>query len=126
MLFKLWEKPKNSNRTLGRRTATGENKRIQILTQEVIRRLGNTTEGLADEEYQCMVDRFCQKLCNSRYWEEQMSSWDKRVGGKSHQMSSKGTQAKENCQGQLGGEDKDQAHREEVVVQEQEGGERLV
>ena len=72
VLFKFWEKPTNSNRTLDRRTAMGENQRVQILTQEVIRRLGNTIEGLPYEEYQCMIDNFCQKLCNSGYGEEQM------------------------------------------------------
>ena len=51
ILFRYWEKPTNSNRTLDRRTAMGENSKMQILTQEVIRRLGNTCEGLPTEVY---------------------------------------------------------------------------
>ena len=35
ILFKLWEKPTNSNRTLDKRTAMSENQKIQVLTQEV-------------------------------------------------------------------------------------------
>ena len=72
VLSKFWEKPTNSNRTVEKRTAMRENQKVQILTQEVIRRLGNTTEGLPQREYQNMIDRFCQKLYNSGYSEDQM------------------------------------------------------
>ena len=45
ILFRFYEKPTNSNRALDKRTALGENQKVTILTQEVIRRLGNTTKG---------------------------------------------------------------------------------
>ena len=35
-------------------------------------------------------------------------------------------QAKEDCQGQLGDEDEDETHREEIMVQEEESSEGLV
>ena len=54
------------------RTALGENQKIQILTQEMIRRLGNTMEGLEDELYCRIVDDFSQKLYNSGNGEEQI------------------------------------------------------
>ena len=72
ILFKFWEKPTNSNRTLDRRTAMGENQKLQVLTQEVIRRLGNTYEGLVNEDYTRIIDDFCQKLFNSGYKEDQI------------------------------------------------------
>ena len=36
VLFRFWEKPTNSGRTVNKRTAFGENQKIQILTQEVL------------------------------------------------------------------------------------------
>ena len=72
ILFKYWEKPTSSNRTIQMRTALGENQKIQILTQEMIRRLGNTMEGLEDGLYCRIVDDFSQKLYNSGYGEEQI------------------------------------------------------
>ena len=62
VLFRYWEKTTKSNRTLNRRTAMGENPKIQILTQEVIRRLGNTSECLPKEDFREIVDKYAQKL----------------------------------------------------------------
>ena len=72
VLFKFWEKPTNTNRTLNKRTAMGENQKITILTQEVVRRLGNTMEGMKREEYEDIIDMFSQKLINSGYQEDQV------------------------------------------------------
>ena len=36
ILFKYWEKPTNSNRTIDKRSSMGENMRQQVLTQEII------------------------------------------------------------------------------------------
>ena len=72
VLFKFWEKPTNTNRTLDKRTAMGENQKVTILTQEVIRRLGNTGEGMRTEIYEDLVDNFSQKLINSGYNEDQV------------------------------------------------------
>ena len=72
ILFRFYEKPTNLNRTLDKRTALGENQKVTILTQEVIRRLGNTTEGLDVGEYTTILDRFSQKLFNSGYSVDQI------------------------------------------------------
>ena len=52
----------------------GEDQKIQVLTQEVVRSLGNTTEGLGEEDYVSILDRFAQKLFNSGYEEDQIRS----------------------------------------------------
>ena len=72
ILFRFYEKPTNSNRTLDKRTAMGEDQKIQVLTQEVVRRLGNTTEDLSNEDYVTILDDFSQKLCNSGYGVDQI------------------------------------------------------
>ena len=50
----------------------GENQKVQILTQEVVRRLANTKEDLPREEYQTILNKFCQKMYNSGYKEDQI------------------------------------------------------
>ena len=65
--FKFWEKPTNSNRTIDRRSSMGENMRQQVLTQEIVRRLGNTCKGLDNELYEEILNDACQKLINSGY-----------------------------------------------------------
>ena len=49
-----------------------ENQKLQVLTQEVIRRLGNTYEGLVYEDYTKIIDDFSQKLFNSGYKMDQI------------------------------------------------------
>ena len=71
VLFRYWEKPTNTNRVVQKRTAMGENLKIQILTAEVIRRLANTAEEVGNEDYARIVDSFAQKLVNSGYGVEQ-------------------------------------------------------
>ena len=71
VLFRYWEKPTNTNRVVQKRTAMGENLKIQILTPEVIRRLANTAEEVGDEDYAKIVDNFAQKLINSGYGVDQ-------------------------------------------------------
>ena len=72
IIFKFYEKPTNSNRTLDKRTALSENQKVTILAQEVIRRLGNTEDSLPKEDYVTILDRFSQKLYNSGYSEDQV------------------------------------------------------
>ena len=72
ILFKFWEKPTNTNRTINKRSSMGENMKQQILTQEIIRRLGNTCEDLGREDYKEIIDGACQKMANSGYGGEQM------------------------------------------------------
>ena len=70
--FKFWEKPTNCNRTLHMRTAMGENQKIQILTQEMIRRLANTKEDTSKWDKVAILDKYCQKLINSGYRVDQV------------------------------------------------------
>ena len=49
-----------------------ENQKVQVLTQEVVRRLGNTDEGIDKEDYVRIIDDFCQKLFNSGYKTDQI------------------------------------------------------
>ena len=72
ILFKFWENTTNSTRVLDKRTAMGENQKVQILTQEFVRRLANTKEDLPREEYQTILNKFCQKMYNSGYKEDQI------------------------------------------------------
>ena len=69
--FKFWEKPTNANRTVQKRTAMSENPKIQILKQEMIRRLSNTKEDMNKEVFEEMIDKYSQKLINSGYCVEQ-------------------------------------------------------
>ena len=71
VLFRYWEKPTNTNRVVQKRTAMGENLKVQILTAEVIRRLANTADGVDKEDYAEIVDRIAQKMINSGYGEDQ-------------------------------------------------------
>ena len=43
----------------------GENSKKQILSQEMVRRLMNTSEGLQREEYWKIADEYADKLQNS-------------------------------------------------------------
>ena len=71
VLYKYWEKPTNTNRVVQKGTAMGENLKTQILTAEMIRRLAITTEGLGEEVYTMIVDKYAQKLINSGYGVDQ-------------------------------------------------------
>ena len=70
--FKFWEKPTNCNRTLHMRTAMGENQKIQIRMQEMIRRLANTKEDTRREDKVLILDNYCQKLINIGYRVDQV------------------------------------------------------
>ena len=72
VLFKFREKPTNNNKVLQKRSHMGENQKMTILTQEVIRRLRNTSELLEDKEFKDILERYCQKLFNSGYREDQI------------------------------------------------------
>ena len=50
----------------------GKNARNQILLQDMVRRLMNTSEGLPEEEYSRIADNYAEKLKNSGYSLEQI------------------------------------------------------
>ena len=74
VLFRFWEKPTNSKKTLDRRSSMGENQMRQILTQEMVRRLNNTREDLPKEDFKTIIDKYTQKLINSGHGEDQVRS----------------------------------------------------
>ena len=65
--FKFYEKPVGPGRTVQQRTAMPENNKIQVLSNEMVRRLLNTEGDLPKEEYTKIVDDYAQKLSNSGY-----------------------------------------------------------
>ena len=50
----------------------GENSKYQTLSQELIRRFMNTSNGLPEEEYWQIIDNYADKLKNSGYKLEQI------------------------------------------------------
>ena len=72
MLHGFFEKPTNSNETIQRKTAMGEDSKIQILSNDLIRRLKNNSEELGEGAKVEIVDNYTQKLLNSGYQGEQL------------------------------------------------------
>ena len=62
VLHGFYEKPTNSNVTIQRRTAMGEDSKIQILSNDLIRRLKNSSEELGEGAKVEIVDNYTQKL----------------------------------------------------------------
>ena len=67
----FFEKPMASSMVIQRRSAMPENMRVSTLTQEVIRRMMNTSERLDQEERNDVIDTYARKLVNSGYSLEQ-------------------------------------------------------
>ena len=65
--YRFYEKPTNPNTVLHMRTAMAEDSKIRSLSNEVIRRLLNTSEDVPDSVRCEILDRFAQKLYNSGY-----------------------------------------------------------
>ena len=65
--FKFFEKPVGPGRMIQKKTAMPENSKVQIISNEMIRRLLNSGEDLQEEEYIEIVDSYAQKLVNSGY-----------------------------------------------------------
>ena len=63
----------SSKRTIQRTSAMGENTKMQILSQDMIRRLRITSESLGSGEKVAAVDQYTQKLINSGYTREQVA-----------------------------------------------------
>ena len=69
--YRQFEKPTTTNTVLMKRSALEENSKIQILANELARRLGNTDERQERKVVGEVVDKFCQKLLTSGYTEQQ-------------------------------------------------------
>ena len=72
VLHGFYEKPTNSNVTVQRRTAMGEDAKIQILSNDLVRRLRNSSEELGKGAKVEIVDNYAQKLVNSGFRGEQL------------------------------------------------------
>ena len=72
VLHDFFEKPTSSNVTVQRRTAIGEDTKIQILSKDLIRRLKNSFEELGGGAKVEIVNNYAQKLLNSGYKGEQL------------------------------------------------------
>ena len=72
VLFGFYEKPTSSNLTVQRRTAMGEDAKLQILSNDLIRRLKNNSEELGQGAKLQIVDDSAQKLVNSGFKGEQL------------------------------------------------------
>ena len=64
----FYEKPTAANVMVQRTAALGESLKVSTLVQEVIRRMINTSEREPDEVRNEVLDRCCQKLCNSGHY----------------------------------------------------------
>ena len=72
VLYAFFEKPTSSNVTVQRRTAMGEDAKIQIVSNDLVRRLQNNSEDLGAEAKRTVVDDYSQKLINSGYSKDQV------------------------------------------------------
>ena len=70
--FIFYEKPTVSNLTIQKRSALNENSKVQSFSNEVIRRLLNTSEGASRELKGEILDHFSVKLLTSGYNKEQV------------------------------------------------------
>ena len=69
--YKFFEKPTSSKRTVQSKTAMNENSKVQIVSNDMVRRLQNTMEGLGPSYMVAVVDQYAVKLLNSGYNREQ-------------------------------------------------------
>ena len=65
--YEFWEKPTTINQVLHAQTALSENTKMQSLSNEVIRRMRNTSELLDNRTRVRIIDNFAQKMKNSGY-----------------------------------------------------------
>ena len=72
--YKFYEKETTTRKTVQKRTAMEENIKIKIVSNDLIRRLGNSMEELGSIEATRVVDQYAQKLLNSGYSMEQTRS----------------------------------------------------
>ena len=67
VLFRFYEKETTNKMTVQRKTAMNENSKIQIVTNDLIRRLLNTSQDMEASEFRKVVDQYGQKLLDSGY-----------------------------------------------------------
>ena len=74
IMYKYFEKATTTNQTVQKASAMDENSKIQILANDMIRRLGNTKESVTNKEVSMVVDVYGQKLMNSGFSLDQARS----------------------------------------------------
>ena len=72
VLYRYFEKPTSSNITVQKRTAIGEDAKVQILSNDMVRRLLNNSEAMGAGSKRRLVDDYAQKLRNSGYGTDQV------------------------------------------------------
>ena len=70
--YKYFEKPTTTNTTIRKDSAMAENCKIQILAQDLVRRLHNTKEDLPADVKKRIVDGYAQKVLNGGYTLDQV------------------------------------------------------
>ena len=65
--FKYFEKSMSTNTVLNDRTAMDENQKMQILSQEAVRRMLNTSEDMDEKTRRDIIDKLGQKMMTSGY-----------------------------------------------------------
>ena len=70
--YKFYEKPMCSNVTVQKRSAMGEDAKVQVVSNDLVRRLLNNSEELGAGSKVEIVDNYSQKLSNSGYRGEQL------------------------------------------------------
>ena len=68
--FRYYEKPCTTNVMVMKRSALEENTKIQILSNDLVRRLGNTDQRQDDNVRRDVVDQFAKKIITSGYSEQ--------------------------------------------------------
>ena len=69
--FKFYEKQVGAKQTVQQRSAMGEDSKMQILSNDLVRRLSNCSLDIEAEERRNIVDNYAQKLLNSGFSREQ-------------------------------------------------------
>ena len=66
ILFRYFEKETCSRMTVQQKTAMNENTKIQVVSNDLVRRLLNSSEELGSKEKARIVDQYGQKFLDSR------------------------------------------------------------
>ena len=85
--FRYYEKPTTTNVMVMKRSALEENTKIQILSNDLVRRLGNTDQRQDDKVRRDVVDQFAKKIITSGYSVQQarkiilngIRGWERKV-----------------------------------------------
>ena len=67
VMYRFYEKETTTNQTVQKSSAMEENCKIQILANDMVRRLANTREAVSNKEISRIVDGYGRKLLNSGF-----------------------------------------------------------